>query len=361
MIGTDGKIMALRILDRAPRLSIVHHHDERGAWATRGRTVLFRSGSGAGGGAGWEPVARFPRASAADALGRSRMACRALRLDRCNVHPTRAGHLLGIRAGQVLRLERDRCVPLASIQGDCLMSRAVAEAPDGSLFFGEYFTNPGRRPVQIWRVSPELDRAEVAWSFEAPRIRHVHAVHPDPHAPGRLWVTMGDFAGECFLAFSDDGFRSVEWLGDGSQLWRTVGLLFHGDRVGWLTDSHLETNRVVSMDRQSGQLELHGEVASSSWYQARTTDGVHLATTTVEIGPSIRASRCFLLRSEDGRRWREAASFAKDRLPMRFFKFGSLSLPSGRYSSQGFWLSGEGVRGLDGVSVLCALEPGAAA
>lgn len=353
MIGTDASANSLRVLRREPGVQIVHHHDDRGAWATRGRDVLFRAETEGP----WKRIARFPRGSVLDPLVRSRLASRALRLDRCNVHPTRRGGLLGIRGGRVWRLEDGGACELARLQGDCLMSRAIAEDEEGALWFGEYFTNPERRPVCIWRVSPDLARAEVAYRFESPRIRHVHAVHRDPCLPQRLWVTMGDFQGECFLAWSDDGFRSVEHLGDGGQTWRTVGLLFDEARLAWLTDSHLEPNRVVTMDRRTGEVAVHGQVASSSWYQVRMRDGVHLATTTVEVGPAIRARRCYLLRSEDGRHWTEAASFAKDVLPMRLFKFGSLSLPSGDYGSGAFWLSGEGVRGLDGDSLLCALGP----
>jgi hypothetical protein len=282
-----------------------------------------------------------------------------LRLDRCNVHPTRAGGLLGIRAGMLYRIEGGRCVPIASIRGDCLMNRAIAETADGSLFLGEYFSNSDRRPVRIWRIAPDLRHAEVAFVFERPRVRHVHAVHVDPFHPRRLWVTTGDFENECFLGFSDDGFGSLQLVGDGGQTWRAVGLLFGEDRLVWLTDSELVQNRVVSMDRSTGALAFHGEVASSAWYAVRTSDGAYLATTIVEPGPAIATRRAFLLRSRDGLEWSEAASFAKDALPMPWFKFGSLSLPSGSFSSQEFWLSGEGLRGLDGRSRLCALPRGA--
>ena len=43
---------------------------------------------------------------------------------------------------------------------------------------------------------------------------------------------------------------------------------------------------------------------------------------------------------------------------MRGFGFGALSLPSGEFSSEDFWLSGEGVTGLDGCSARCAIVSG---
>jgi hypothetical protein len=353
VIGEDEKAWRIEVGRRAARVAIVHHVDARGCWATRGREVLHAKDVEAD----WCVVARFPGRGPLEWMARARLPSRALRLDRCNVYPTRTGDLLGIRKGVVWRLRDGDADPLFRIQGDCLMNRALAEDADGAIYFGEYFMNPRREPVRIWRLEPDLSHFEVVHAFDQPRCRHVHGLHADPQRPGRIWITMGDFEGECFLGWTDDGFRTVDLLGDGSQTFRMVGLLCQEDRLCWLTDSHIAPNRVVTLDRSTGRTELHGSVTSSSWYAARTTDGVYLATTTVEPGPEVHTSKCFLLASDDGVTWQEVASFAKDRWPMRFFKFGSLSLPSGAFSSRAFWLSGEGVEGLDGESILCCLLP----
>jgi len=355
VIGTDSAAWQIVVKRREPRMAIVHHVDERGCWSTRGREVLHARDSASG----WQSVAEFPGQMGRDRLARSRLLCRALRLDRCNVYPTRAGELMGIHAGTVWRLTNGSAEPLFRIRGDSLMNRAIAEDASGTIYFGEYDANPRREPVRLWRVSADLVHFDVAYTFARPRCRHVHALHCDPYRPERIWITMGDFADECFLGWTDDGFRHVEFLGDGSQTFRTVGLVFQKDRLRWLTDSHLVQNRSVSLERETGRVEQHEAVVSSSWYAARTTDGIHLATTTVEPGPAIHSRRCFLLASDDGVTWREVASFAKDRWPMRLFKFGSLSLPSGRFSSQEIWLSGEGVEGLEGASILCSLKDSA--
>jgi hypothetical protein len=328
--------------------------DERGAWASRGRRILFQARPDEP----WQRLAGFAP-GACDLLRRSRPAARALRLERCNVYPTGSGRLLAVRDGWLHRIEGSETVAFQRIQGACLMNRAIAETSEGILFFGEYLTNPARRPIRIWRVAPDLSGADVVHTIESPRIRHVHAIQLDPYVHGRLWITMGDFEGECYLGYSDDEFRNLVRVGDGGQSYRTVGLLFHADSLSWLTDSELAPNRVVRMDRASGELSFHGELAGPVWYCAPTRDGAYLATTVVEPGPSIRTRHAFLLHSRDGLAWREVASFEKDAWPMPWFKFGSLSLPSGRFSSQAFWLSGEGLRGFDGGSWLCALDDAA--
>jgi len=344
--------MQLRTQPPERPLTLVHHVDERGVWATAGREVWFRA---AGGGA-WERIATFPTRLPTDLSAPLRLARRLARAEKCNLHPTRSGHLLGIRGGCAYRIEDGHMTPLFTLQGDCVMSRSIAETPEGELYFGDYFMNPERRPVRVYRVAPDLRSHEVAVELESPRVRHVHAVHADPFVAGRLWLTTGDFEGECFLGTSDDGLRTVRYLGDGGQLWRAVGLFFHEDRIGWLTDTHIAQNYVVGLDRASEAISIHGERDASSWYAAQTTDGLCLATTTVEPGPGIHTDRARLLVSRDGVGFEVLAEFPKDPWPMRFFGFGSLSLPAGRFSSRSFYLSGEGVRGLEGETLHCSIE-----
>ena len=358
--GDDGGgsgPLRLRMDSSTGEATIVHHSDRRGAWASRFRTILHADTPGGP----WRAVTDFPADQPQDllALG-GRLARRVLRADKCNVRPTRAGLLLGIRRSVVYRIDPDGVVPpvpLARIEGDCLMNRAMAEAEDGSIYFGEYFMNPKRIPVGVWRVDAELTRCECVYRFETPRVRHVHAIHADPHHAGRLWITMGDFAEECYVAYTDDDFSRVDFEGDGSQLWRAVGLLFEPERLHWLTDTHIEENRIVSMERATGELRVHGERSASSWYAAQTREGLFVATTTVEPGPGIHTSQVHLLASRDAVEWHEVLSFQKDRWPVRQgFGFGSLSLPSGELSAEGFWISGEGVVGLDGRSAFCRLD-----
>ena len=336
------------------RWTMVHHEDERGTWATRGRQVLHADPEGGS----WREIARFPFGGYRELGARPRLASRLLRAEKCNVFPTRAGKLLGIRGGVVYRVEEGGMVPLFQVQGNCIMNRSIAETEDGELYFGEYFMNPQNRAIRVWRVDRELTRGEVAYRFEKPKLRHVHAIYVDPHRPGRLWLTTGDFAGQCWLAYTDDRFRTLELLGDGGQMWRAVGLVFQPERICWLTDSELETNRAVAYDRASRRISLHGTRPAASWYVAELSDGGYLATTAVEPGPSVRASSCHLLHSRDGLAWSEVGAFPKDVWPMPWFGSGSLSLPSGRFSSAGFWISGEGVRGLEGISRRAALVEG---
>jgi hypothetical protein len=89
---------------------------------------------------------------------------------------------------------------------------------------------------------------------------------------------------------------------------------------------------------------------------AETRDGLYLATTTVELGEGVKTDQARVLASEDGLEWEPVLSFRKDPLPMTAFGFGSISLPSGEFPSDAFWISGEGLYGLDGRAQVVSLR-----
>jgi hypothetical protein len=334
-------------------LTLVHHVTGDGTlFASRGRRVfVVREGSR-------REFSRFPVCLPRDLFSFSRLTSRMARADKCNVYLTRGGRVLGIRGGTVYELlegARDR--ELFRIQGDCVLHRGICEDESGFVYFGEYFLNPDRRPVRVWRIPPGLGGADVAHEFPAGSIRHVHAVQRDPFDPAALWLTVGDLTGECFFFRSRDGLRTLERFGDGTQTWRAVSLLFTATHVCWLTDSEVETNHACRMERATGRLELGQTVACSTWYSATTTDGVHMAFTTVETGPAITRQESSVLVSRDAFHWSEAHAFRKDRLrPTWLFKAGIIICPSGPFTSRDFWLSGEALVGLDGRSIRAGLD-----
>ncbi len=331
---------------------IVHHVNETGRWASSNRKVLFQGKADND----WIEVCRFPSVPPRDFGGFSRLCSRALRLDQCNLFPTSGGKLLGIRRGVAYGIANGRTQALFKIQGHSVFRRGIAESKTGNVYFGEYLRNSSRGPVNIWRVSADLREYGIAYTFPAGRIRHVHGVYRDPFRDNTLWAPVGDEDGECFLVRTDDEFSTVEYVGNGTQLWRAIGLLFTADRIIWLTDSNLQQNRCVSLDRNSGRISLHQKLDSPAWFTTQTTDGFFLAATTVEKGPGVMTDRASVLISENGINWEKALSYQKDRWPGVYFKFGVISFPAGSYSADEIWLSGQALRGFDGCSLLCAIE-----
>ncbi|MCA9438723.1 MAG: hypothetical protein KC978_23255, partial [Candidatus Omnitrophica bacterium] len=112
------------------------------------------------------------------------------------------------------------------------------------------------------------------------------------------------------------------------------------------------TNHVCRMKRSDGSLEIGQEIDCSGWYSCTTKEGLRVAFTTVEKGPAITSNEASVLISPDGFNWKKAGSYKKDAWrPMKIFKYGVLACPSGEMSIDEFYLSGEGLVGLDGKSV----------
>lgn len=345
--------LRVKSIDRISSVAILHHRENDGSfWGTRGCWILRGDPE-----SGWEKVARFPFAAPRDYFSFTRPTTRAMRADKCNLYRNRAGYLLGIRAGQVYRLNaQEQLEQLFGIQGDSVLHGSISEDQEGWLYFGEYFMNPGRGPVAIWRLTPDLMSWEEAYRFESGTIRHVHGVYRDPYDAEALWVPVGDDDGECFFYLTTDRFRSVERLGAGSQRWRAVRLFFTPEHVCWLTDSQLEQNVACRMDRHTGEVEVGQNLEAPAWYGRRTQEGLYIAFTTVEPGPAVKRDTAAVLVSSDAFHWQEIYSFTKDFWrPMKLFKYGVISCPSGPVEAACLPVSGEGLVGLDGVSALMRL------
>lgn len=336
-----------RLLRRAADLTIVHHVDEAGVVASRGREVLtLRSQTSS-----ISTHGKFPAGYPRDLFGWSRITERFARADMCCIYRTSTGLMLGVRRGVVYHIETGSYRSLFEVQGDCPLHNSIAEAVSGNLYFGDYFRNPERGAVYLYRVSPDLASHAVAHRFDRGQIRHIHGVYRDPFIASRLWVTVGDNDGENHIYFTDDEFATLDRIGDGSQMFRAVGLLFFANHIAWGTDSPSMPNRMVTMDRKTEQIEQHQPMPSPVWYATQTTDGVFLATSSVEHGAAATADAAKVWASRDARIWSEILSFTKDRWPMPYFKWGTIALPSGRFASDNVWISGEGVNGLDGCSI----------
>lgn len=344
---------SIRILERYPHVTIIHHVEpDRTVWGSRNRRVLRKVADK------WDEVFQFPFRPPRDLFEITRLSARASRADKCNLFVNSQGRVLGIRDGAVYAYRPNRGLEeLFRIQGDTVLNRAMCEDSEGWSYFGEYFRNPHRGPVRIYRVAPELDLWEIAQEFHTGSIRHVHAVHRDPFDESALWVTVGDYEGECHLYRTNDRFDSMNKYGDGSQTFRAVNLLFTETHVSWITDSHLEQNRACRLERSSGKLEVGQKIPCSGWYATSTEDGLHVAFTTVEKGPAIQSDESSILVSQDGFQWDVAATFKKDFWrPFSVFKYGILSCPSGRLRSDDFYISGEGLVGLDGMSLRIRIQ-----
>jgi hypothetical protein len=350
--GSAGMPPRYRVasLEGVAQATILHQREPDGTlWGTSGRKIVRRRP-----GEEWAQIASLPFVWQRDLFALVRPAARALRADKANLFVNRTAGVLAIRASQVYRLETSGMLtPLFAIAGDSVLHGGICEDRLGWTTFGEYFMNPARSEVRIWRVNPKLDGWEIAYTFPAGEVRHIHGVYRDPYDAEALWVTAGDDEGECYFYRTRDRFQTLERLGEGGQLWRAVRLFFTPEHVCWLTDSQVEQNRALRMERRTSRLEQGMLIEAPAWYGAQTLDGLYLAFTTVEPGPAVKRNSAAVLVSEDAFHWQEIHRFEKDAWrPMKLFKYGVISCPAGPVEASEFYISGEGLYGLDGTSAV---------
>ena len=289
-------------------------------------------------------------------LGFTRLARRALRLDKCNVVPVQEG-LVIIRQGvvyhydektgeveQVLRLKNCRNV----------LHQSIAVVDDKELYFGEYGNNPSRSEVPIYRSLDGGKNWETIFTFPKGRTKHVHGCYQDPFEK-RIWVLTGDFENECHILCADRNFKDVEWIGNGQQEYRACNVFFEKDAVHWIMDSQLQDSYHIKLDRKTRAIEKKQLFPGPVWYIKALTDGYYLAATAQEIGPGVKDRQAHLMVSKDLESWEDLQQFQHDGFPKKLFKFGVIGFADGPQTSRSFYLFAEAIKGLEGKTALCEI------
>jgi hypothetical protein len=287
----------------------------------------------------------------------SRLARRALRLDKCNVAPV-GEDLVIIRRGLVFHYDRaaGTLTPTLRLK-NCrnILHQSIAVTPDRALYFGEYGNNPERLEVPIYRSRDGGKSWDPVFTFPGGKVKHVHGCYFDPFEK-KVWVFSGDFKDECFVLCADPDFQQVEWIGNGQQEYRACNAFFEEDSIHWIMDSQLEDSYHIEMDRKTRQIRRKQRFPGPVWYIKKLEDRFFLAATAQEIGPGVHDRYAHLMVSRDLETWEDLYQFKHDGLPKRYFKFGVVGFADGPQSAASFYIFLEALQGLDGKTVRCRLE-----
>jgi hypothetical protein len=317
-------------------------------WAGR-HTALMRSDDD---GASWWRASSLPRSPLRRLAEASRLACRLLR------HEVRAllhladGRLIGAsREGVFHGREGDaRLQPSEVVVGalPLLPPMRLGGGPDGAVVFGEY-GDGRRRPIRLFASRDGGRRFEPVARFDAGVVAHIHNVSYDAQR-GHYWVLAGDRDAEPGIGMLSADLGRFEWFVKGEQRFRAVVLFDLGDRLLYGTDSEVERNGLISLDKASGRTERLRDFEGSCIYGCRY-GGILALTTTVEPSSVNRYDRSCLWLSRDGERWTRAWEARKDRWSSDYFQYGSLVLPVGATDREVVAWSGQAVEGIDGATV----------
>ncbi len=306
---------------------------------------------------GRETIVKLPLKGWKEIFSFSRKLRRALRLDKCNVVPVPEG-LVIVRQGVVYFYdEKQKTLTQTLRLKNCrnLLHQSIAVMENGQeIIFGEYGVNPQRKEVPVYKSSDGGRTWQTIFTFPPGKIRHVHGCYYDP-VEDKIWTLTGDFDGESHILCSDKDFRNVEWIGDGTQIYRACNAFFEKDAVHWIMDSHIQESLHIRLDRKTRKIQKLQGFPGPVWYIKRLQDGYYLAATAQEIGAGVKDRYAHLMVSRDLQSWQDLHLFEHDGWPKGYFKFGVIGFADGPQTSNSFYIFAEAVKGLDGKTALCEI------
>lgn len=221
----------------------------------------------------------------------------------------------------------------------------VAAAPDGNIYWGEYFDNRNRDEVYIYGSSDRGATWDVTHVFRRGEIRHVHNIVYDRWGKC-FWILTGDDNTECRVIRASLDFSNIETVLSGGQQMRAAAIVATKDGLFFSTDTPHELNRIYRLDRR-GNLASVAEISSSSIYGCRAGEAIFFST--MAEPSSVNATKLVeLYGSLDGANWKDMLHWEKDRGPMRYLQYGNAFLPDGDNESDLLAVSTIAVMGGDG-------------
>lgn len=344
--------MKLRSLRSIPGIQ-VHFADEARCIASRGLNIVRSDDRGVN----WREFCRLPSGPVNAALQRVGLYQRMVRGGVNTVIPVEsyaAEHWVAIATGKLylLQPETKRAQSFWHIPRGRRPLRRGMSTLGKQIFVGEYFSNPQRDDVHIYRLTLDHGGADVKtdslYCFPAGAIRHIHTVDPDPHS-GKLWISTGDNDAECMIIVLDPQTGATQTIGQGSQMWRSVSFAFRPDAVYWGSDDPMGVNQIWRYDRASGRIAAIGEVKGPVYYNACLQDYIIFAT-TVEDGDGHqdgygRLYGVNLLNPSSSRCVIELLKRPKDQWHSRYFGYGLFEFAEGCAGGNRFWVTAKGFRG----------------
>ena len=204
----------------------------------------------------WEEVARFHPCWWRNLSSRSRLGFRAFRDGFHALAILGPGHLVAAVPGAIVALrpgETEFRISHRMLRGKRPLH--LAAAPDGKIFWGEYFDNPHRDEVHIYVSEDQGKSWTVAYTFPSRTIRHVHNIIFDEWRKC-LWILTGDNGPECRILRASCDFKSVEPVLMGTQQTRTAALVPGREVLYFSSDTPREQNHIYRLNPNGSVTQL---------------------------------------------------------------------------------------------------------
>lgn len=190
-------------------------------------------------------------------------------------------------------------------------NEGVGAGPD-KVYFGEYSALPRPHAIRVLEGSNDGRDWRIVHTFPPGDIFHVHSITYD-NFRNRYWICTGDNDSEARLLYTEDGFKTLQRLGGGSQAWRCVSLMITADSLLWGSDNDRTSAAINRWNFKTQTLEKVLEVGKPTYSSTVLRNGILALSTVYE--PSSPFTRRFhpeattdLWVSADGSCWHRILS-----------------------------------------------------
>lgn len=264
-------------------------------------------------------------------VGAFRLSRQLLRIGIHHILPLADGNILVTLKKRTLIVNRKGDVKntFSGYNGNKPGHRGICITPTGSIFFGEYTLNMNRENnTRLFRSTDNGESFHCILTFPKEEVRHIHFVQWDQY-DHCLWLGTGDEDRECKLMRSADDGDTWNLVGEGSQLWRAVGISCTQGSIYWGTDagSVPDPNFIIKMDRTNCQIEKVLEVEGPCHGNAVMENGTVLVSTGIEGGKNEKDKLAHMRKIQNGS-IEEIINMKKDRYPL-ILQYGVMRFPSG--------------------------------
>ncbi len=220
----------------------------------------------------------------------------------------------------------------------------VAITKQGDILYGEYTGNKERKSIRIFKNNYK----EKTWEeiYKLKNIRHIHGIFYDEFTDS-IWFTTGDYNEEIGIWNTSDNFVTVsKVLGNNSQQYRTVQLLFTKKYVYFGSDTPLEKNYIYRMDRLNKRIERLQEVSGSIFYGYNNDKKIFFSTVCEPSNVNV-SSDVELWISENGKDWYKEITLKKDIWNKKIFQYGQIKFPYQKHKNNYIWITPYAVKKYD--------------
>lgn len=210
---------------------------------------------------------------------------------------------------------------------------------DGSILFGEYFSNNRHESVRI--VQRRGQDWSCVYTFPPNTVYHIHGIVADND---RVYVLTGDSDSESAIWYTGNHFKTLEKIVGGKQEYRACVAFPYKEGLVYATDTPLESNYLYYLHNTCGVWEtkilyempgpcIYGTCRKNAYYFATSVEpDARLEDTlrynfTYKLGKGVKDRYSHIIRLEKDGEISEVCKFRKDVWPMLLMQFGNCLFP----------------------------------